>query len=102
MNQVEDKTDKNTKTDTSAHHIPRYKVILHNDDKTTMNFITWLLSNVFNHTAIESEKIMMEVHEKGAGIAGVYPLELAEMRQDMSLRLAKANDFPLKVSIESD
>ena len=89
-----------TTTETVTRHIPRYKVIFHNDDKTTQEFVVYLLKGVFNHSTKDAKRIMMEVHETGAGIAGVYPLEIAEMRQDMCSRLAKANKFPLKVTIE--
>lgn len=91
-----------TTTDTVTRHIPRYKVIFHNDDKTTMQFVIYLLMNVFLHDEPSAKKVMMEVHQEGAAVAGVYPLEVAEMRQDMCHRLARANKFPLKVTLEPD
>lgn len=91
-----------TVTNTNTHHIPRYKVIFHDDETTTQRFVTWLLCKVFNKSENDARKIMLEVHNTGAGIAGVYPLEVAEMRQDLSMRLARANKFPLQVSLEPD
>ena len=57
-----------------------YRVLLHNDDYTTMDFVVKILEEVFHKTQEESVAIMMSVHQKGMGVCGVYPKEIAEFR----------------------
>jgi len=77
-----------------------YKVLLHNDDYTTMDFVVMILETVFHKSSIEANRIMMNVHEKGVGIAGVYPRDVAETKVAMVHDLARKNEFPLKCSLE--
>lgn len=79
---------------------PLYKVLLHNDDYTTMDFVVEVLISVFHKTESEAEKIMLNVHKKGIGICGVYPYEVAETKVETVTTLAKSNGFPLKSSME--
>ena len=79
---------------------PLYKVLLLNDDYTTMEFVVEVLMYVFNKSAEESTRIMLKVHTEGAGIAGVYTYEVAETKVDMVHGLAQEKDFPLKCTIE--
>ena len=80
----------------------KYKVILHNDDYTTMEFVIFVLQNVFHKTMDEAESIMMEVHVKGAGVCGIYSKEIAETKSQKVINLAKANNHPLECSIEPE
>ncbi len=80
----------------------KYKVILHNDDYTTMEFVIFVLQNVFHKTMDEAESIMMEVHVKGAGVCGIYSKEIAETKSQKVLNLAKANNHPLECTIEPE
>ena len=81
---------------------PMYKVILHNDDYTTMEFVVQVLMLVFNKSMEEATRIMLNVHRKGVGICGVYPFEIAETKVDTVLALARENEFPLKCTMEKD
>lgn len=77
-----------------------YKVLLHNDDFTTMDFVVWILKYVFHHNEAAAVSIMLKVHQQGVGVAGIYPYEIAEMKRQKTLNLARANEFPLLVTVE--
>jgi ATP-dependent Clp protease adaptor protein ClpS len=79
-----------------------YKVLLHNDDYTTMDFVVEILMAVFNKSIEESTRIMLNVHQKGIGVCGIYTYELAETKVDTVERLARTNGFPLKCSMERE
>jgi len=79
-----------------------YKVLLHNDDYTPMEFVTQILKKFFHKSSEEAEKIMMAVHQQGHGVAGLYPYEIAETKVFMTNNYAKQNKFPLKCSMEED
>ena len=81
---------------------PMYKVLLHNDDYTTMEFVVEILMLVFNKTPEEAVKIMLNVHHKGIGICGVYPFEVSETKVKTVDALARENGFPLKCTMERD
>ena len=78
----------------------QYKVILLNDDYTTMAFVIDVLETVFQKSPAEAYRIMMHVHLNGRGIAGVYPWEVAETKADTVQSLAKEAGFPLKAVVE--
>ncbi|HWP67359.1 MAG TPA: ATP-dependent Clp protease adapter ClpS [Candidatus Limnocylindria bacterium] len=80
----------------------RYKVLLHNDDYTTMEFVVWVLQSVFHHDEATAMQIMLHVHRTGIGVAGVYPREIAEARVSQVERLARQHEFPLRCSMEED
>lgn len=80
---------------------PLYKVLLHNDDYTTMEFVVAVLENVFKKTNAEAMRIMLSVHHEGVGIAGVYTKEISETKVSIVHELAKQNNFPLRCSMES-
>jgi len=77
-----------------------YKVLIHNDDYTTMDFVVYVLESIFRKTAAEAVEIMLHVHEKGVGTCGVYTHELAETKVDQVNNLALEHEFPLKASME--
>ena len=79
---------------------PMYRVLLHNDDFTTMEFVVEVLQRVFNKALSEATKIMLSVHNRGSGVCGVYPAQIAETKVDAVHQLARQNDFPLRCSIE--
>ncbi len=76
---------------------PLYRVILLNDDYTPMEFVVYLLRSIFHKTESEAEKIMMNVHTIGEGIAGLYPLQIAEQKTYETLKESKENQYPLNV-----
>ena len=77
-----------------------YKVVLLNDDYTTMEFVVHVLETLFQKSPAEAYRIMMQVHLNGRGIAGVYPWEVAETKVDTVTSLARAAEYPLRAAIE--
>ncbi len=77
-----------------------YKVILLNDDYTTMDFVVHVLVTIFNKPVAEATRIMLDVHEKGKGIVGIYTYDIAITKISRTHALAKANEFPLKAVME--
>ena len=84
----------------STTNYPMWKVIMHNDPVTTMDFVVGILRDVFQKEGKTAVKIMMEIHETGSGLAGVYMKEHAEMRIDTTHSLARTQGFPLKCTLE--
>ena len=80
----------------------RYKVIMHNDDFTTMEFVVAILSDIFNRSIEEANKIMMEVHKNGKGVAGIYPYDIAISKATKAMTLAKEEGFPFKLTVEEE
>ncbi|GAB6887487.1 ATP-dependent Clp protease adaptor ClpS [Desulfothermus okinawensis JCM 13304] len=79
---------------------PKYKVLLHNDDYTTMDFVVEVLMKVFHKTKEEAVAIMLNVHKKGIGVCGVYPAEIAETKVALVHKMARKEGFPLKCTME--
>ena len=79
---------------------PKMAVLLHNDDYTSMEFVIEVLIRFFKRTAEESVKIMLSVHERGSGVAGIYPAEIAETKVNQVMEYAKASGFPLRATVE--
>ncbi len=78
-----------------------YNVIMYNDDFTPMDFVVNILEKIFNKDEIEAERIMYEVHEKGRGLAGIYPYDIAKTKMDYAMSLAEKHGFPFKLTIEN-
>ena len=104
MNEIErggaviEETDSKTKLERP----PLYKVLLHNDDFTPMEFVVFILQTIFNHGENDAVRLMLDVHRKGIGLAGVFTFEVAEMKVDRVTSLAQANEFPLLCTMEED
>lgn len=77
-----------------------YRVILCNDDYTTMDFVIEILIVVFHKPAAEATRIMLDVHKKGKGLCGVYTYDIATTKIDQVHQLARKREFPLKCSLE--
>ena len=77
-----------------------YRVVLHNDDYTTKEFVVEVLQIVFRKPAIEATKIMMDVHKKGRGVVGVYTWDIAQTKVSQVHQMAREREFPLKCTIE--
>ena len=77
-----------------------YRVLLHNDDYTTMAFVVMVLIEVFRKKPEQANSIMLSVHENGLGVCGIYPREIAEFRVAQVGRLAKQEGFPLLCTME--
>lgn len=97
-----------TDGETSVQTVPRvetpkmYKVILLNDDYTPMDFVVLVLRRFFGKTEDEANKIMLDVHKKGSGIAGVFTLEVAEMKVMQVNQYSQMNEHPLKSTLEEE
>ncbi len=81
---------------------PMYKVLLHNDNYTTMEFVVEVLLYVFHKRVEEATRITLNVHQQGVGICGTYPFEVAETKVDAVHLLAREKGFPLKCSMEKE
>ena len=81
---------------------PLYKVVLLNDDYTTMDFVVEVLKNVFHKSDGDAHRIMLNVHRNGFGVCGLYPRQIAETKIDMVDSLAREKGFPLKCTMERD
>lgn len=79
-----------------------FKVLLLNDDYTTMDFVVEILESVFNKAPAEAYRIMMAVHTQGQGLCGVYPFEVAETKIATVVELARGNGFPLRATMEPE
>lgn len=79
-----------------------FKVLLHNDDFTTMEFVVFVLRTVFRRSEAESVVIMLKVHNEGIGVAGTYTYEIATQKADKAMSLARAQEYPLLCSVEED
>ncbi len=79
-----------------------YKVILLNDDYTTMDFVVEVLVGIFHKPAAEATRIMLDVHEKGKGIVGVYTYDIASTKIIQVEGLARQREFPLKAVMEEE
>ena len=89
-----------TETEKKLKKPPLYKVLLHNDDYTTKEFVVQVLQYVFHKEQTEAVQIMLHVHKKGIGVAGVYTYEVAETQVALVGNLARQHEYPLKCTIE--
>src|SRR3954454_8794948 len=78
---------------------PLYEVLLHNDDYTTQEFVVYVLMKFFQHDATTARKIMLHVHTKGLGVAGIFPFEIAETKAHQVIAFARENEMPLQASL---
>jgi len=77
-----------------------YKVLLHNDDYTTMEFVVLILEKLFHKSTAEATRIMLNVHQAGIGVAGVYTREVAETKVITVHSMARRHEYPLKCTME--
>ena len=80
----------------------RWKVIVLNDDSTPMEFVIGVLIEIFKHTHDTAREIMLQVHEEGSGIAGLYSFEIAEAKAVEATNLARTNGHPLQLKLEEE
>jgi len=95
-------TDVLTESETKLEKPKLFKVVLHNDDFTTMEFVVFVLQYVFNKPDAEAFTIMLKVHNEGLGIAGIYPFEIASMKSEKAMNLARSREFPLLCTVEEE
>lgn len=110
MSKIFNQNDKNLPYspdgDASVQIIPKidtpkmFSVVLLNDDYTPMDFVVLTLKRFFNKTEDEAIKVMLDVHQKGSGVAGIYTLEVGEMKVMQTNQFAQMNQYPLKSTLE--
>ena len=91
-----------TETETKLEKPPLFKVLLHNDDFTTMEFVVYVLRTVFHKEEADAFTIMMNVHRAGVGVAGIYTYEIAQMKAEKTMNLARAYEYPLLCTVEEE
>jgi len=89
-----------TKTRTKPKKPSQYKVLLLNDDYTPMEFVVMVLKRFFSMDLEQATRVMLHVHQKGVGVCGVFPYEVAETKVNQVMDFAKANQHPLQCTLE--
>lgn len=95
-----ERRDADTLVDDEVREPRKYKVLLHNDHYTTMEFVVRVLVEVFHKTEAQAMRIMLSVHNQGKGVCGIYTAEVAETKVNMVHNLAKQAGYPLRSSME--
>lgn len=80
----------------------RYKVIIHNDDFTTMDFVVKVLRNIFFMNEQDAETLMMQVHNTGQAVVGIYSYDIAQTKSQKAIKMARENGFPLRLSVKPE
>jgi ATP-dependent Clp protease adaptor protein ClpS len=96
----QDLPEGDVKNDQEIREPKMYRVFLHNDDYSTMDFVIEVLISIFHRPAADATRIMLDVHKKGKGVCGVYTYDIAVTRVARVHQLAKKREFPLKCSLE--
>ena len=91
-----------TESETRLEKPKLYKVVLHNDDYTTMEFVVFILRTVFHRSESEAYVVMMKVHEAGIGIAGIFTFEVANMKAEKAMNISRAQEYPLLCTVEEE
>ena len=91
-----------SRADQRVEHPRMWRVLLHNDDYTTQDFVVWILESIFHKPRAEAFAIMMSVHRTGLGVAGVYTHDVAETKMKAARQAAENHEFPLLVTIEPE
>jgi len=99
---VRDRVEPDSEIRERVDHPRLWKVLLHNDDYTTQEFVVWVLESVFNLPHADAFAIMMHVHQSGVGVAGRFTRDVAETKVKATQQLAEQHEFPLLVTIEPD
>jgi ATP-dependent Clp protease adaptor protein ClpS len=81
---------------------PLFKVVLLNDDYTPMDFVVFILKDVFRKNHEEAISTMLEVHQKGAGVCGIYTRDVAETKAELVITIARRNEYPLQCRVEKE
>ena len=84
----------------SVRRPPLFKVLLHNDNYTTMEFVIFILVEIFRHSELDAIRIMLQVHQQGVGVAGVFSHEIAETLVARVMALAREYEYPLLCTME--
>jgi ATP-dependent Clp protease adaptor protein ClpS len=99
---VHDQVQAESRSDEKVDHPRLWRVLLHNDDFTTQEFVVWVLETVFHLSPADAFAVMMHVHQSGVGVAGLFTRDVAETKVKATQKLAEQNEFPLLVTLEPD
>ena len=99
---VRDRLQSESQTSERVEHPRLWKVLLHNDDFTTQEFVVWVLETVFHLPHAEAFNIMMHVHQSGVGVAGLFTRDVAETKVRATQQLAEQHEYPLLVTTEPE
>jgi len=99
---VRDRIEPDSQVTERVEHPRLWKVLLHNDDFTTQEFVVWVLESIFHLPHAEAFAIMMHVHQQGVGVAGLFTRDVAETKVKATQQLAEQHEYPLLVTIEPD
>ena len=80
----------------------RYKVIIHNDDFTTMEFVVEVLKTVFYLSNEKAEELMLQVHHANKAVVGIYTYDIAVSKANKAINMARAQGFPLRLTVEPE
>ena len=80
----------------------KYNVVFLNDDKTPIDFVIKLLTDIYKHNRESAEAITLNIHHEGSGVAGVYPFEIAEQKGAETVTISREHGFPLGVKVEKE
>jgi ATP-dependent Clp protease adaptor protein ClpS len=99
---LRDRAQSESQVEERVDHPRLWKVLLHNDDYTTQEFVVWVLESIFHLPHPEAFAVMMHVHQSGVGIAGLFTRDVAETKVKATQQLAEQHEYPLLVTIEPD
>lgn len=102
MEQQQTKTNSGYRERVDLDEPRRFRVILHNDDFTTMDFVVKVLRTVFFKSDIEAEALMLQVHNTGKAVVGVYPYDIAQSKKQKATAMARAEGFPLRITCQPE
>lgn len=91
-----------TQTEQDVRPPRMWRVLLHNDDYTTQEFVVWVLESIFHRPRAEAFAIMISVHQSGVGVAGIYTYDVADTKVKATQKLAEEHEFPLLVTMEPE
>jgi ATP-dependent Clp protease adaptor protein ClpS len=100
MPQEQSKIKERQRTNSSEPH--RYKVIIHNDDFTTMDFVVMILKEVFFLSEERAQTLMLQVHHSSKAVVGVYTYDIAVSKAQKATSMARENNFPLRLTVEPE
>lgn len=102
MGSIQDGSKEKTKPSRADASPPRFHVVMHNDDYTTMEFVVSMLEKHFRKSPSESHWIMLTIHHKGAAVCGTYPRDIADSKVAKVHKAARADGYPLRCSVEEE
>lgn len=102
MSERDEEKDGQVITKSKTEKPRKFKVLIHNDDYTSMEFVVLVLTKVFRHSAASSTRLMLEIHRSGMGVAGVYTREIAETKVEQTIQLAREQHHPLQCTMEPE